>query len=527
MFQVPSLSTPSRTSLSVFLLLWLTGANAIADVHQDKKHGFKITAPRGWTQVPLQLDEEWIAGRYMSDREDIYNDPEHGWSWTYTPEMRILVFPKGLDIRDTKTLSEETDEEENAIKKVTFSERNFLNYKDYKKNSIRSGGFYFSEEETDTINKVPTTCYEIKVERMSYNGPKRTIAWVYHLSDMDVAVEFTVLEDRYEDHYRAIKSSLKSFRTIAKEASESGDDVPGVIEEFAMHFGLDELTPKEREEARKHLEQVAYEKAIAGLPKGWEHDEVGRCLVLSHDCEDHARDIANHVTAILDWLDKNLYYIGPEEYVRRPILRVCKDREEENIFRHGSQSWGGISTEIVTHHDTSGWINFEDDWVNRRALQIWLQDRDKELTWAMPYWLRTGLTEVFENVRTKGRRLEFQEGDQFQRNGWRINGEELQPIPASELFRRKADASKSWQVQRQAGLLVHYLLVGKGSKSSNTKKILGDYLMNLGETVRRIEAEEDAGKDASKDDKPKTEEEEEEYYRKKAKCMAGQSEPHR
>lgn len=516
----------SWQSVAVLLLIPMLATLAQADVHKDTTHGFKITTPRGWTEVPLQLDEDWIVGKFMSKREDIYNDPENGWTWKYTPEMRILVFPKGTAKSETKTLHEESDAEKGTQKIVRMTERNFLNYKDFKKNSFSFEGFYFSDEKESKVGKIPTTQYEVKVERMSFDGPKRIVAWVYHLADMDIAVEYTVIEDRYDDHRGTLLSSLKSFRTIEREKSDSGDDVAGVIEEFAMHFGLDELSPKEREEARKHLEKIAHKKAAENLPKGWKSKKVGRCLVLSHDCEDYASDVAVQVTAIMDWLDKNLYYIGPEEYVRSPILRVCKDQDEESIFRRGSQGWGGISTEIVTHKDNRGWFDFQNSQVNGRALDIWLQERDKELAWSMPQWFRSGLRETFQNVRVKGRKIEFLEGDEMERNGWRVGGRELTPIPASELFRKKASAfsgaESAWQLQRQSAILVRWLLVGKGSKSSKTKKILADYLMSLSEVIRRIKAEEEAGigKDAAK---PKTEEEEEEYFRKQRNSWQDQA----
>ena len=48
-------------------------------------------------------------------------------------------------------------------------------------------------EFTTKVGDVEATILEIRVDKLSYTGPKRIVTWIYHLPDLDLAVQFLSL----------------------------------------------------------------------------------------------------------------------------------------------------------------------------------------------------------------------------------------------------------------------------------------------------------------------------------------------
>ena len=99
------------------------------------------------------------------------------------------------------------------------------------------------------------------------------------------------------------------------------------------------------------------------------------------------KKIAEQSSALLDWMDHTFDFVGPDEFVRDPIIWICKDDEEENAFRRGGSSGGGwftIGIEITTNPGKDDWFNFENEWVNKRLLQNWFRTAIVTSTGASP-----------------------------------------------------------------------------------------------------------------------------------------------
>ncbi len=481
--------------------------------HEDSRCGFKIKPPKDWEQVPLKVDEGWQVAKYLSKREYFWTDKEDGRTRTHKPQMTAIAFVERVE-EEEPDADEEGDDDEVTI---IVLKNPYANYKDYLKRTYTGGGYYISAEEAATVNGVEVTQLEIKVERGSYDGPKRIATWVYHLEGLDLAVQLEVLETEWDKLKRTVLGTLKSLKTIPRTGELPGNE--SLSEKVLTYFEMDRLSDADRRIKRQQLEERLHERARADVPEGWTAEDMGRFLVLNHCSEKVARRMVERSGAVLDFLDERFPYIGRDEYVRRPILRICKDWDEENSYRRGGDGWFSLNDlEIVTHDDQMGSVgSWKGEWLSRRVVYLWFTDRDRDLFWAFPNWLRQGFENSFANALPKRKKLEFRKDD-WDRDELRQRVREGAATPPRELIRMGqeqffgARGGGFWDRQREAGALVRFFLSGEARKSSKSKNVLDDYIKNLKLVVDRID--EDKGEGKSKK-KPQTEEEEDEYFRKR------------
>jgi len=79
--------------------------------HEDKKLGFKINSPKKWTQIPIQNDEQWIVGRFQSDKSNHYTDKTLGYTYDHKPELTMIAFT-GESIETDLDVGSSKDKEE-------------------------------------------------------------------------------------------------------------------------------------------------------------------------------------------------------------------------------------------------------------------------------------------------------------------------------------------------------------------------------------------------------------------------------
>jgi hypothetical protein len=177
--------------------------------------------------------------------------------------------------------------------------------------------------------------------------------------------------------------------------------------------------------------------------------------------------------------------------------------------------------ELVTCRDQRGKSGWEMDWVNERLLDLWLSERDHEVWFGLPTWVRHGLASYVEGARLSGKKLQFQM-DHWERDDFREAVQQKKHAPVRELVKmtsadfygRDTNYAGFWDRQAQADMLVRFLLSPEAGRSKQTKTLLFDYLARLREVVLELEAE-DRAKGDREEAEPKTEEEEAEFYRKK------------
>jgi len=497
----PSLSLPLFAGLLVFLA---SAPPAQAQYHQDDRLGYKIRYPKGWKEIPIQTNEGWVVAHFLSAKTFYYTDKDMGYTLEHKPTMKVIAFVEASNQR-TKI---ESDDKKKTIT-VTF-ENPFKTYKEYLKGTYSGGGFYVSDEKEAKVGGLDVTQLEIKVERNSSSGPMRIETWVYHLDGVDLAVQFEVLENAWPKVKRQILADLKSLKTVPR--TEGG--MAAATTQFGgeILLNMEDLTPAERTKRRKQLENSAHEKAGKGLPADWKVKEMGGFLILNHSDDKQAKRVVQQSKALFSWLEKTFPYVGKGEYVRSPIIRICKDLDEEMAFRTGT-TWGGPGIEVTTHKSAAGANSFENLWLNQRLSAIWFQDRDSDLFLALPGWLSFGFRQVVGAAIPKGSKLDFRPSTP-EMNRIRESIRAGNPATPQDIlhYGREDVNGRDQQKLAESAALTRFLMTGAGSRNRKTKGVLEAYLKNLKEVVEKIRAEREK-ENGKKEEKPKTEAEEEEYFK--------------
>jgi hypothetical protein len=252
-----------------------------------------------------------------------------------------------------------------------------------------------------------------------------------------------------------------------------------------------------------------HEEALRGLPDTWEVIKEKQFLILNHGGDKAAENLVDQGEAVFKWCEKLFPYIGQDEYVIRPVIRICKDIDEESAFRSGT-SWFTPGFEITTHKDTVGIGSWEYRWLNRRFMGYWLAQKDSELMYALPAWMEFGLSECVSYGKHKGTKFELRPSD------WEVMGlrervkQGLARTP-KEMFLATTDDFQEENSAYEAAALMRYLIDGKGSKKRLTRDLLQTYYHELLTAMDEIrEAESDQW---DTDDGPTTEEEEDARFK--------------
>ena len=468
--------------------------------HEDERLGYKVRYPKGWSIIPMNIDEKWIAAKFLSDSADFFTSKDEGWTYDHKPQMSVIAFISEV----VKKRGAEVSETDDGF--LIELNNPFKDYEDYLKRTYSGGGWYISEDEQGTVNGISVRQLEIKVEKLTRSGPKRIVAWVYQTEEVDYVVQFELLEGAYRKRKRDMHACLRSFKLIPRKGSLT----PTTTGKRVIEKDEDELTLEERTLQRQQKEANVHEKTVAALPDDWKVKEMGRFLVLNHADDKYAKKVVSHAEAVWKWLDKNFDYLGPGEYVPRPIIRICKDADEERAFSQGT-AWGP-SIEIVTHKDTSGGsLSWEFEWINRRIVGLWFRYHAGDIYSAFPHWLDNGLDQVLGTARAKGSRLEFQ-ADQWELQNLREAVRKDQITPLQDLL--KMGTEDFYGQRTRSSEAAAFLRLLLSTRSKKVKAVLKEYILNLAATVEDIKAKEKAAGPKSYK-APETEEEEEQQAKQR------------
>jgi len=491
-----------KSAPSTLLAVLALSASALAQpVHSDKRWGFQIQYPKEWQLIPLKVDEKWIAAKYLSPRE--HADRE---GWGHTPMMTVILFPED----QTKKRGPSVTREGNKVT-IDFTIP-FKDYPDYLKSSMQGEGYFVAEEKEDIVGDVPVRKRDIKVHKPSYGGPKRILAWVYEGMGVDYAVQFEVLEDRWDRMRPTILACLNSFKLIEREVAARSEtkerDLPISGPEYQR------LSPEQRKARRVQTQEAVFDRAQKGLPEGWKVKRTPHFLVLTHADDKYTGRVIAQAEAVRAWLDKELEDIGTD-YVMHGIIRVCaNDREQSAYHKSSTDAYSMKTREVTIAKDTSWAMRWEFEWLTRGILQQWLSDKNADLWAHMPTWLSSGLGQYLGTARVRGGKLEFKPDDWEMQNlrdgGRRSMWKKLRQLLV--LPEQDFNAGENTQfLPAQAASFLRWL-DGPGRASKKTKTLLRDYVRNLSDVVADIQTRKKASAGGSS--APDTEEEEEERYKR-------------
>ena len=446
-------------------------------------------------------------------------------------------YKKDEEDEDDEDLS---DEERERLRRIKLRKRVYRDYEDYLSGAL-SEGYYLAEDPVEKeINGFQVEIYEVVIERTA----RRMVTWVYDTDIAHIAIEFDFFEHQIKKERKGMERAFKSFKRIDRTIPLGLDDV-GTFISIADLF---EQTPEARERHRRADEDRtwgAHDLERPGRLGSGRDLRHPRALVRGRSLQQEARPTActpfgaSSTTRFPD--------IGPDEYVRFPLVRICKDREEVGKFRNIKGSSGSyaleFTTELVTYKDDGGVTGFESAMVNNRMLSMWLQDRNYRLFLGLPRWINSGLAGTMTSATVKGKKMKHGPSD-WEREWIRRLVREERLLPARELMlmtdkeHENAEDAEDYGPFFQSIALTRFLAAGPGSKGKY-KNILQDYMRHLDDVLSEIQAEKAAERERKRkekeerededeedeeeeedDGKPKNEEEEEEMHKKRKEELA-------
>lgn len=462
------------------------------------RYGFQLRNPKKWTQIAIQTSEEWLAAKFQCDREYIYNNKDLGYTFTHRPEMLVVVFPKEVMKQTGRDVKE--DETDQGTKVVTVTFKNpYKDYDDFLDRTYNASGFYKADEKEEVVDGIPCVKRLYKAEKLSYQGPKFIVTWLYQDEDVEYALQTEVMEDVWPKLQSLVEGTYKSFELIKRDGPITHDGSTQGERSFTFR-DLNAGEPKERRSKRVESEKQIHDRAISKLPPDWTHEKKGQVMILSNADERWTKRVLTHTNNMLDWLEDRFGFIGPGEYVRTPIVRVCRNSEEEASFRRGVDTGGGWSwstsdAELVTSQDDSGWIGPQIDALNREILDYWISEKNSELSFSMPDWLGAGLYDAIGGARMDGAKPEFRRDDyeaesyrEAERSGKLTDPRKLF-VMAEEDFNNSSDGEAFWNRRTECQIMVAFLISDAAKSVRQSKGLLERYMTNLIAVIAEAEEE--------------------------------------
>ncbi|MDA1195890.1 MAG: hypothetical protein O2894_11990 [Planctomycetota bacterium] len=446
------------------------------EYHQNDTWGFRVRFPQKWNVVHMSTKEQWICAKFLGRRE-LYGEKGEGWG--ETPEMWVVGFPTARQ-RERGAKRTKVNETLSVIS-VENPYRDFKDFVKREKGLTTEGGYFYTKEEETTIDDVPVSIYEIKVEKM-VEVPRAILTYVYHFDDVDFAVMFKIPWHHYADWSKSIETCLKSLKAVERTKPFPGGSTTGskIVEDEDEST----LTPAERKAKRMQKVEAFIKDERDNLPKDWEYFETKRFALFSHTDSKYAKRVLDHAENVFEYLEETFPGLG-DDYVPRAIIRVFAGREEERAFGEGTTSlWFSNDDQILVSKDNSGGMLFEFSWLSSRVTNLWLRYKNKLLADNMSPFIRWGLEGHMENMRPSKRKGLIYARDAGDILSARQLFSEGKAQPIRQLFEqeRKADASGVTFGFGQEDSVFSWLLTD--GNRGKVKNGVAKYLGSLDDAIR-------------------------------------------
>ncbi|MCZ6572632.1 MAG: hypothetical protein O7C98_05615, partial [Planctomycetota bacterium] len=261
-----------------------------------------------------------------------------------------------------------------------------------------------------------------------------------------------------------------------------------------IHEEVDEskLTPEQLRKHRQDLFERTLRKELNALPKGWYQVKSEHYVAIANIDRKFVKRTLNHAEGIRAYLEKNLAGIG-NDYVPPCIIRFFGSYAERSAFTEGTGGgyWSSSEQILVTKRQGMS-KNWEYASLSDRLTDQWLNSKNSNLGWNMPWWVRRGLGQHMRFARVKGKRVEF-DPNAYDDGRMRTMLKKGTAIPLKKMFMAET-VQYVWGHDLQAGSVVGWLL-GPGNRGK-TKNALTNYLKAMVAAIEEAEAEYKKEKDA-------------------------------
>ena len=491
--------------------------------------GIELTIPDGFSLVPLQVDEKWIIGKFLDDKTYLSKDKD--WNKEHRALMRVIAFTEAAK----KGTGVEVQEEKDGTTFIGIGAVPYQGYQNYVKR--HRSGFFFSKEEKAKVGGQDCLMCEVQVHK---SEPKlHLFSVVFRQPTFEVAVEFEVLEDRIDKMQKACRDALESLRftkpaaatAVTGEQKKVGGVAASQSNRLWRAFRSEwrKRPSLERSEIRRQIEREHHAAVRSKTPADWIVIDAKRFLVVSHADERFTARMLESAEVFYDWCEEEFGSLG-DEYIRRPVLRLCRDADEYKAYHFdssGSTGWSlfGDDHEIGTYRDDYNGTSGKDASTLFDGILIhYLQEMDPYIVDYSPYWLTWSLDDYVTSAIVKERKLDFRVDD-WVRDGSRDMQREGKLPKLRTILELDADSFSTMQKgERRTGYATTQglrFVLGPGQKEKVFKDFLRTYFKAVIAAAERHAAEWDSRPAGSKS--AETEEEEE----KQAKAQTDKSKERR
>jgi hypothetical protein len=517
-----------RNVVAVLTLVVLVGslaAPAFAGKHEDKELGYSLIYPRKWVPRKFSSGDKWVVAQFETAREHFFTDND-GWTMGFKPKIDVVLIPLGLK-KEGGARIEATEGGIRVRQAVPWTDlREYL-----EETSKRLGGFHFSKEEQTEVNGMTVMKYEITVDKL-VDDNVRVYGWAYYTDDAIYGLVSHIPVEQEKKLKGVILGTFKTLKTfqrsgILPNTETTPRDIPLPTPEEANKPEV-ELTEKQLKEKRDAATESTLKRITEKLGKEWKVKKSKNYIAVSHADAKYTQKLLKQAEVLRAWLDKNLGYIG-SGYTGKVVITICANSDEHSNYQR-ARGWFSNNPEIVTYKDRGGWSDWAMESLNDGIFDQWMDDKNANLRWGSPYWIRSGLSSFIKRARVKGSRLEFAADTwdsvkmkEARRDGKLIKAQDFFTLSSSELF-------GSWETGRQTPFFVKFLLVGAASRSAKYKNVFSDYMkaliFRLDEAAAEAEEAEEAGEGDEPPSRPQTEEEEDEAYKKRQESWRSNEKEH-
>jgi len=441
----------------------------VAGKFEDPQHGYAIRVPKGWSGLPATTGRPEQVALFYSLRGYGYtprSEDGMGWPRTAHPELRVLVFPR---------------EPEDA---AAAGGDGLAAYTAYLDRDYGVGRWQVREQAQGRVSDLSFLRLSIAIAHSQDRESRFVETAVYTLPEVHVALHFDLVEDVREKARKEVESVIRSFREIPVRAAPEAEPAAAAL--VLDLEALQGMSMDARAEKRREHEAAVLAWLTARLPEGWKVETTPACHVVS-PAGSRTRKLATRFSqATQQWLAGQFPEVGPGEQGRRPILVLCPDWSGAAIYQRGLPP--GEALVIVSSESSSGAVGWETGRICRDVARLWFLDRDPDLYFGLPEWLRAGLLGMLKTASLDRRGgLDFHgvgKSSSFALAGVRERMRSGRALSAREILEAPPEAfRRDPALDSEAAALLRFLMVPERPRRGGYAEVFPRYMVAVRQAV--------------------------------------------
>ena len=463
--------TPAIAAALVLAALALpSSAAAQRGKLEDEAHGFSISPPSGWAQLPAHGDRGqalavWVGERVLPSREGL----------GHAPTFKVLQLTGGDD--------KSGDEVDGIPRKTPFR-----SHEDYLKRAFGADATIEDREALD--GDVKGMRFQAKV---ALPGGAHTVFGVELAGDDGPLLAVgEVLSEHADKEAGAILKALASFERIDRK----GDGASVAAPWKKGDSGWSEASVADRRLKLKDFAEACVAKAAASPENGWKDYRSKHWTVLSNAKSGDVKKVLTAADAARAWCEENLAGIGGG--AAPAVLRIYA--EPHHLATVNATQWGArdYDPDTRTLHfalDPSDRSGGSYGALIRAVIWHWIDDQAPGAMRAAPRWFDNGLWEYCRSTRVKGRKIEFSAGDvENGRFDYHARNDSLPPLwgliqESSQPSPENGANEDPWGYTPECARLMRWFFEHDGSKAFGKDDFVADYVKGIAEAVREVGAD--------------------------------------